>query len=126
VRTAGPAAAIRLSLDRDSVRADAGDVAHLTIEIVDSAGRVVPSADHLLQVAVTGGTLLALDNGDLKDHTPYRSDRRQALNGRAMAIIRGAQPGPLRMTVSADGLGSASISVAVIRGSAPAAIPPAR
>ncbi len=126
VRTAGAPAAIRLSVDRDTLTADPGEVAQVTIEIVDSAGTVVPDAHHLVQVAVTGGSLLALDNADHRDHDPYHSDRRHAFNGRGLAILRAAQPGLLHLTVSAEGLPPASLSVPVVRGRAPEAIPPAR
>ncbi|MEK7668533.1 MAG: DUF4982 domain-containing protein, partial [Gemmatimonadota bacterium] len=126
VRTAGPPAAIRLSADRDAITAAPGDVAHVTFEIVDSAGTVVPTAGDLVRFAVTGGSIVALDNADLQDLDPYRADRRRAFEGRGLAILRSTQPGPLRLTASADGLGEASVSVQVVRGTAPEAIPAAR
>jgi beta-galactosidase len=101
VRTAGPAVAIRLSVDRDTITTDPGDVAHVTFEIVDSAGTVVPAADSQVQVAVTGGSIVALDAGDLRDHEPYRADSRRAVNGRGLAILRASQPGLLDVTASA-------------------------
>jgi beta-galactosidase len=126
VRTAGAPAAIRLTADRDTITSGPGDVAHVTFEIVDSAGTVVPTAGDLVRFTVTGGTILALDNGDLRDHDPYRSDRRHAFNGRGLALLRAALPGLLRLTAGADGLRSASVSVQVVRGNAPEVIPPAR
>ena len=126
VRTAGAPAAIRLSVDRDTVTTAGGDVAHVTFEIVDSAGMVVPTADDLVHFTITGGSILALDNADLQDHDPYRSDHRHAFNGRGLAILRAAQPGLLRLAASADGLRPASVSVQVVRADGPAVIPPAR
>jgi beta-galactosidase len=126
VRTAGPAVAIRLSVDRDTITTDPGDVAHVTFEIVDSAGTVVPAADSQVRVAVTGGSILALDNGDLRDHDPYRSDHRRAFNGRGLAILRAAQPGLLDLTVSVAGLPPARVRVPVVRGDAPDTVPAAR
>ncbi len=126
VRTAGTPAAIRLAADRDTITADPGDVAHVTFEIVDSAGTVVPTAGNLVRFTVSGGSILALDNADLRDHDPYRADRRHAFNGRGLAILRAALPGLLRIAASADGLRTASLSVLVVRGDAPAAIPAAR
>ncbi len=126
VRTAGAPAAIRLTTDRDSVTGAPGDVAQVAIEIVDSAGTVVPTAGNLVHVTVTGGTLLVLDNADLQDRDPYQSDRRHAFNGRALAILRAGPPGALRLTVESDGLPPASITVQVVPGTVPASIPPAR
>jgi beta-galactosidase len=126
VRTAGPPAAIRLSVDRDTIAAAPGDVAHVTFEIVDSAGMVVPTSDTLVGFTVTGGSILALDNADLGDHDPYRSDRRHAFNGRGLAILGATQPGLLRLTASANGLAPASLSLRVVRGDEAKAVPAAR
>ena len=125
VRTAGPPAAVRLSVDRDTITAAPGDVAHVMFEIVDSAGTVVPTSDTLVGFTVTGGSILALDNADLADHDPYRSDRRHAFNGRGLAILGAARPGVVRLTASANGLAPASLSVRVVRGEATKAIPAA-
>jgi beta-galactosidase len=79
-----------------------------------------------VRFSVTGGSMVALDNADMRDHDPYRSESRRAFNGRGLAILRAAQPGVLQLTGTADGLPPASVSVQVIQGSAPPAIPPAR
>jgi beta-galactosidase len=126
VRTAGPAVALRLSMDRDTIAAVPGDVAHVTVEVVDSAGTVVPAAGDLVRFTVTGGEILALDNANLQDHDPYRADRRHAFNGRGLAILRAALPGVLRLTAGADGLREASVTIVVRRGEAPEVVPPAR
>jgi beta-galactosidase len=126
VRTAAAPAAIRLTVDRDTITAAPGDVALVTFEIVDSAGTVVPTADNLVRVAVTGGITLALDNANLQDHDPYQTDHRHAFNGRGLAILRATQPGLMRFIADADGLRPASIIVRVVRGIAPEAVPPAR
>jgi beta-galactosidase len=126
VRTAGPAAAIRLSADRDTVTTGFGDVAHISFEIVDSTGTVVRTAAHAVQFTISGGSILALDNADLRDLDPYRADRRRVFNGRGLAILRAQSPGLLRLTASAEGVRSASITLPVVRGRAPAVIPPAR
>ncbi len=126
VRTAGPAAAIRLSVDRDTLTADPGDVAQVAFQVVDSAGIVVPDAETQVRFAVTGGSIVVLDNANQQDHDPYRSDHRRAFNGRGLAILRAAGAGTLTLTASADGLRSASVSMAIVRGAPSNAIPPAR
>ena len=126
VRTAGAPVAVRLSVDRDTVTADSRDVAHVTFEIVDSGGTVVPTAGDVVRFTVSGGTILALDNADMRDHDPYRSDRRRAFNGRGLVILRGAQPGALVLTASADGLRGARASVRVVAGEPAPVIPAAR
>ena len=126
VRTAGAPVAVRLTPDRDTVTTGWGDVSLVTFEIVDSAGTVVPTADNLVQVTVTGGVLLALDNANMQDHDPYQSFERHAFNGRGLAIVRATQPGSLSLTASVQGLRPGSASVVVARGNAPTAVPAAR
>jgi beta-galactosidase len=125
MRSSGPPAAIRLSADRDTITTSPGDVAQVTFEIVDSAGTPVPTANDLVRFSVAGGSILALDNADLRDLDPYSSDRRHAFNGRGLAILRAERPGALRLTASAEGLKPASVSVRVVRGSKREAIPAA-
>jgi beta-galactosidase len=123
VRTASAPVAIRLVLDRDTMTTGPGDVAHVTFEIVDSAGTVVPTADNLVSFTATGGNILVVDNANLRDLAPYRSDRRHAFNGRGLAILRAPRPGQLSLTATADGLRPASVGVRVVRGAAVEAIP---
>jgi beta-galactosidase len=125
VQTAGAPAAIRLTVDRDTISTRPGDLAHVTFEIVDSAGTTVPTAGNLVRFTLVGGTILALDNADLRDLDPYRSDRRRAFNGRALAILSASRPGRLRLTAVADGLRPATASITVVRGAVVETIPSA-
>lgn len=123
VRTAGAPAALRLRADRDTIAADPRDVAHVTFEIVDDGGTVVPTADAELRFTVEGGSILALDNGDLRDHSPYRSDRKRAFKGKGLVILRAGQPGTLRVTARAEGLPEATLRIVVRGGDPVPAIP---
>jgi beta-galactosidase len=128
VRTAGPPVAIRLGAERDTITTGSGDVANITFEIVDSAGVVVPTAANEVRftVAGAGARIIALDNADLTDHTPYRSDHRKAFNGRGLAIVRATAPGVLRVSATADGLRGAVLETVVVPGTTPPSITAAR
>jgi beta-galactosidase len=126
LRSTGPATAIRLSVDRDTIAADPADAAHVIVEIVDSAGTVVPTAHTHVRYTLAGGGNLALDNADLQDLDPYRSDQRMTFNGRGLAVLRALQSGILTLTASADGLRPATVRVQVVAGPARSVIPPAR
>lgn len=117
MRTAGRPAALRLGADRDAITTSTGDVAHVTFEIVDSAGTTDPAAENPVRFSVSGGRILVVDNADLQDLEPYRTDGRRAFNGHGIAIIRSDRPGRLRVVAAADGLRSASVVVRVVRGS---------
>jgi beta-galactosidase len=91
-------------------------VALVTFEVVDSAGTVVPVANDRVRFTVTGGEIVALDNADLQEHDPYRTDARRAFNGRGLAILRSRTPGRMTATASAEGLAGVKLSVQVVRG----------
>jgi beta-galactosidase len=126
VRTAGAGTAIRLTADRDTVTTASGDVALVRYEILDSAGTVVPSGDNAVHVTVTGGTLLALDNADMRYHGRYQVDSLAALNGRGLAIIRPAGAEPLSVVATAIGLTPGRLLIPVRVVVPPTAVPPAR
>ncbi len=113
VRTAGPPAAIRLRADRDTAGTAFDDAMIIRFTIVDREGTVVPGADSLVHVTVTGGTLLAMDNADLQDHDLYQVDRRRAFAGRGIAILRGTRAGALTVRAEVAGLPVAELTLPV-------------
>ncbi len=123
IRTAGPAAALRLTAARDTLTTAPGDVLLARLEVVDTAGVVVPGASHEVRVAVRGGALLTLDNADLQDLTPYGGDRRRVYHGRGLAVVHAGSPGTLTITATADGLTPATLTLPVARGASPPTIP---
>ncbi|MFC7624802.1 glycoside hydrolase family 2 TIM barrel-domain containing protein [Microlunatus sp. GCM10028923] len=76
------------------------DVHQVECRVLDRDGRVA-GEDVLVTAEVDGGELLGLDNGDLSDTTPYRSDRRSTLDGMLIAYVRGAGA---TVTLRAEGL----------------------
>ena len=126
VRTAGAPASIRLTVDRDTITADPREVAHVGFEILDANGVVVPTASDYVQLTVEGGSVLAMDNANLRDLDPYRTTRRRAFNGRGLAILRSDRPGTMSVTVSADGLRGATARVVVRRGDPVPTVPATR
>jgi beta-galactosidase len=116
VRTAGAPAALRMSVDRDSIDAVPGDVAHVTVEVLDANGVLVPETAPLVRFATEGGRVVATDNGDLRDLTPFTSAERRTFHGLVLAIVRADRPGRLRLSASAGGLRGATIELVARRG----------
>ncbi|MGD8868860.1 MAG: glycoside hydrolase family 2 TIM barrel-domain containing protein [Gemmatimonadales bacterium] len=119
VRTAGPAAALRLSVDRSEIRSGIRDVAHVAVEVVDADGVVVPMSNDLVRFNVEGDAarLLAVGNGDPTDHSSYQAGERRAFHGLLLAMIQSTdETGVVRVTVHAEGLEPASIGLTVIPG----------
>ena len=67
IETTGKPAAIRLTSDVDSIKADNQDVAHVKIEVVDEKGRVVSVADNLIQYKIPGKTILTASSDGMED-----------------------------------------------------------
>lgn len=111
--TVGKPAAIRLSCDRNALRADAEDVAVVKVEIVDAQGRLVPTADTQVQFAVRGaGKLIGVGNGDPSSHEDDKAPQRKAFNGLCMALLQATKkPGDIILQATAQGLTPATLRV---------------
>ncbi|MCJ7446967.1 MAG: DUF4982 domain-containing protein [Bacteroidales bacterium] len=118
IETTGKPSAIRLIADSKQIKADNQDVAHVRVEIIDSKGNVVPTADNLIQYRITGsGRLIGLDNGNPTDHEPYKSDKRKVFNGLGLAIVQaGKTPGKITLTASSEGLEVLTVEIMVTGG----------
>lgn len=116
VRTTGEAKSLQLSVDRSSISGDGKDLAFITAEILDSNGDVVPMADNLIKFSSNGpGKIVATDNGNQYDFTPFPSSERKALSGLALAIVRSEKGGngQVEIVAEAEGLTKASITVQI-------------
>ncbi len=106
--TTGAPAALRVTPDRSRIRADGADVALVTVEVLDEAGRLCPTACPALAFSLSGpAILLGLGSGDPASHEPEHGDRQTAFNGLCLAIVQSnGQPGRATLEVSAPGLQS--------------------
>ena len=88
----------------------------MTVEAVDSEGRLQPNADQEVQFSINGpGVIAAVGNGDVKDPSPYQGNRRKLFQGRALVVVRTSkQDGPIRLTATVTGLGSQVATIEVI------------
>lgn len=78
---------IVLSADESIVRADGEDFVRITIEALDQNGKKVKNATDYVQVKVTGGRLLGMDNGDSTDYDPYKGNVRKLFSGKCIAVV---------------------------------------
>ncbi|HET8846439.1 MAG TPA: DUF4982 domain-containing protein, partial [Ktedonobacteraceae bacterium] len=111
LKTAGAPVALRLAPDRDAIRCDYGDLAYITIEIVDQHGYVVKYTELEVFFEVMGaGELLAVGTANPMSEEPYVGNRRKAWNGRLLAVVRSSgQPGEMVLRAHADGLLSSEL-----------------
>ena len=116
LETAGPPAAIRLSVDRDRIQADGDDLAYVTAQLVDAKGRptYMPDADKLLTFKLEGAAVLAgVGNGNPTALESFQSGHRSTFHGRAVAVVRASRkPGVTRIEATGTGLAPATITIA--------------
>lgn len=117
LRTAGAPVRLELTAEGDKVGSTFDDLAFVRARVVDAKGVVVPSATNAITFTVSGsGVLVASDNGAPTDHTPFPSPIRQAFNGKATALVRGASStDALTVNAAAPGLKPAAITLKVSR-----------
>ena len=89
-------ASLRVSADRTELRP--GQVAHLTIEILDDNGHFVPFGDNEITCSIDGPAhLLGLEGSDNRDMGDYTDNVQRAYQGRLLAYVRGGlSPVPVR------------------------------
>lgn len=100
--TAGDVAGLRLSADQSQLSADGEDLAFITVESIDTQGRVQPNGSQAVTFKVEGvGTLVGVANGDYSTTESYQTNQRQLFHGRAQLIVRTSKNAGT-ITVSAD------------------------
>lgn len=114
VQTRSEPAAVRLNADRARLRGQ-DDLAYVTVEIVDAAGRVHPAADRVVYFTVQGaGTIAAVGSANPATEESYRGNQRATYRGRALVVVKaGGQAGEIRLRAQADGLAAAEVVLSV-------------
>ena len=105
VETTGPAAALALTPDRATLRADGEDCALVTVSALDAEGRTVPTAMDAVEFELSGpGRIIGVGNGDPSCHEPDKGTRRSLFNGYAQVIVQTTKAtGPVVLTARAPG-----------------------
>ncbi|KQQ09674.1 glycoside hydrolase family 2 TIM barrel-domain containing protein [Rathayibacter sp. Leaf296] len=112
LRSARSVAGISAEVDRAVVRADDSDLAYVEIELVDENGVLSTADDRVVTVAVAGaGRLQGLGSARPATTESYLADSVTTFEGRAIAVVRPTGAGVVRVTVSADGFSTVTLTV---------------
>ena len=113
IETAGPAAEIRLTADREILRADGMDLCFIKAELLDDNGVLAVSRPFDLTASVSGaGRLAGFGSGNPKTTEDYGTGRRRTFDGRALLAVRADRtPGDIHIAVVSDTLPAAQISI---------------
>ncbi len=92
--------------DKTSLKADAYDVAHLVVQLVDAKGRPVKTTNKKVTFEIKGAAkLLGVDTGEDDYVQDFQSDNLVTARGRALAIIQSKKVvGPVTVIAKIDGL----------------------
>ena len=113
-KTAGKPANIRLTADRQRIKADKNDLSYIKMELVDKDGILVPNSDIKVDIKSSGeGSVIASGNAAPDDMESFCSLTPKTFRGRAIAIVQpsGEKSGEINITVSAEGLPEAAITI---------------
>ncbi len=106
--------AIVMKPDRKKIKADGYDLSFITVNIIDTMGNIVPDANNLIQFELDGpGKIVATDNGDPTDMTPFPSHARKTFNGYALVIVKFNKNASEQLILKAYSKGLASASVKI-------------
>lgn len=113
VVTTGDPAGVAIFADKDLLAADARDVVHITAEIVDSDGRLVPTSDNEITFALDGpARLIGVDNGNPVDHAGFKLNHCKSFGGLCLAIIQATRDsGSIRISADSPSLKGASLTI---------------
>jgi len=97
---------VRLTADRENIRADGQDLCYVTAELVDDRGRRDPCAENVIHFDVAGPAILAAVGSARPDSVEsFQQPQRHAFEGRCLLVIRaGRQAGSVRVKATSDGL----------------------
>jgi beta-galactosidase len=114
MRTAGEPAALRLTPDRSSLKADGEDLSFVLVEAVDKEGNLCPLAMDEVTFALAGPAINAgVANGDHHFPAEFVTNRVTLFYGKAMLVVRANEGagGEIRVTAKSGGLKDATVTL---------------
>jgi len=120
VETTGKATSLQLTSETgNSIKGDGNDIAIITVKIVDSKKRLVPTANHRICFKVENGIVLGVGNGNPSCHEPDVFPQgvlveRSAFSGYAQLIIRSDRSGkPINIVATSEHLNESQIQISI-------------
>lgn len=119
VKTAGETYAIKLTADRQTIKANGKDLSFVTVELLDKNGNLCPRANNLLFFDVVGaGKLKAVCNGDATDQTSFASKYMRTFNGKLVVTVESdTAAGEITLKVSGGLIKAQEVKITTENGS---------
>ena len=102
LHTAGQAARVKLTADRQSLAADGDDLVYVTVSLVDKNGVELPTADDQMVFEVAGaGSFRGVCNGDATSLESFTQPTMKLFNGKLVLTLQaGKKQGLLKLKVT--------------------------
>ena len=116
LQTTGPASAIQLLPDTNSVSTGPQKIYQIEFRVTDDLSRRVTDAGDEISFHITGpAKILGIGNGDLQNNEDCQAPQHRVFQGRGLLILQSiastADAGPITVEASALGLKSATLSL---------------
>ncbi len=104
---------IKITADKNIIKANNQDLTYITIELLDAKGNRNPLAENGMKFKVEGdATIVGVGNANPRSLESYQLPQRKAWQGRCMVILKaGKTGGEIILTAETEGIQSASIKV---------------
>ena len=104
IKTIDKASAIKVSPENNEFKADRRDLCYFDITVVDKDGNVDVHNHSEISAFVVGGELLGIYSANPCSDDSFASNSCHVFKGRALAIVRSANAGKVKIKVVSDGL----------------------
>ena len=113
IRTAGAPHHIRLTSNRNVLKANGRSLSFVTVEVVDKEGNLCPWADQNIQFTLTGeGKIAGVDNGSPFSLERFQANSRHAFFGKCMVVVQaGKAPSVIKLTAKGVDLQPQTIEI---------------
>ena len=113
IHTAGNPAQIRLTPDRNTIKADGKDLSFITVEILDEDGNLCPNAENLVEFNINGnGFIAGVDNGSPISLERFKDNKRKAFYGKCLVVVQNdGKKGKIQIEATSEGLKHAQTTI---------------
>lgn len=113
LHTANKVSQIRLSADRNKIKANGQDLSYITVELTDNNNVRNPKADDLVSFEVEGrGTIAGVGNANPVNLESFQQSQRKAWHGRCLVVVKSdTVAGKIVLKASSKGLPSMKLEI---------------
>jgi beta-galactosidase len=113
LQTANEVTQIKLTADRNKIKADGQDLCYVSVELTDAGGNRNPKAENLVSFEISGpGTIVGVGNANPVSLESYQQHHRKAWQGRCLVIIKSEnKAGEIQLKAVSAGLNTSEISI---------------